>query len=100
MKRKSITMINNMFSLTGVVVATYNEKLDNDLQLFELEIEKANYETVIIPVMFGSFTRGNFKKGDKVVVDGSIDLIDKKVCCVASLITNLLEWKKNQNSII
>ena len=89
-------MINNTLSLTGIVVAVYEEKLDNSLQIFELEIDKPNYEPIVLPVMFGSFTRGNIKKGDKIIVDGCIDVIDKKVCAVAQTIINLAEWKKNQ----
>lgn len=89
-------MINNSFNLAGIVVAVYDEKLDNNLQIFEIEVDKPNYESVILPVLFGEFTKGNIRKGDKVIIEGCIDLIDKKVCAIALQITNLVEWKKKQ----
>ena len=83
-------MINNHVSLTGIIVACYRNKyFENKLQVFEIEVEMADYKTVVLPVLYGEFTKGNnFKRGDRVVVDGVIDLIEKKVSIVASNIYN------------
>ena len=87
-------MINNEVNLTGVVVGVYQEKFDNNLKLFELEIDKANYEPVVLPILYGEFTSGEFKKGDTIIVEGCLDIINTKLCCVALKITNLVVWKK------
>ena len=47
-------MINNSFSFTGVVVGLYSDKrFENNLQVFEIEIEKQDYNTVILPIITG-----------------------------------------------
>ena len=49
--------------------------------------------------MYGEFTKGaeELKRGDKILVEGAIDLIEKKVSCVASYISNLSKYaRKNK----
>lgn len=89
-------MINNHFSFTGVVVGLYTEQLENKLQVFEIEIEMNNLKTIVLPVLYGEFTKGKFKKGDKILVDGVVDLIEKKISCVASSIQNLTSYGRSK----
>lgn len=95
-----ITLINNHFSFTGVVVRLYTEHhFENNLQIFEIEIEMQDCKTIILPVLYGEFTKGTeeLKRGDKILVEGAIDLIEKKVSCVASYISNLSRYaRKNK----
>ena len=93
-------MINNSFSFTGVVIGLYSDKrFENNLQVFEIEIEKQDYNTVILPILYGDFTKGvnGLKRGDKIVVEGAVDLIEKKVSLVASYMNNLSQYaRKNK----
>ena len=91
-------MINNRLSLTGVVVNTYEKHtFENKLQIFEIEVEMADLKTIVLPVMYGSFTKGNFKKEDKIIVDGVVDVVDTKTCCIASVIYNLSAYGRKKN---
>lgn len=90
-------MINNHFTLTGVVVNTYEKHtFENQLKVFEIEVEANDLKTVVLPVLYGDFTKGEFKRGDKIIVDGAIDLVDRKASCVASIIYNLTTYGRKQ----
>lgn len=92
-------MINNKLSLTGVVIQTYEQHtFENKLKIFEIEVEMSDLKTVVLPVLYGSFTTGSFKKGDKIIVDGVVDVVDKKTCCIASIIYNLSDYGRKRNN--
>lgn len=90
-------MINNQLSLFGVVVAIYNkpeEEFEHKLNCFEIEVQKDDYSVVNLPVFYSKFTKGKFAKGDRVIVDGVVDIIDTKVCCIALSVVSLCKKKK------